>query len=308
LDQDFSDWEVVASDDCSTDDTYSVLQSVGDDRIRCFQQDHNLGYPGNLSSAVSLARGEIVFLLGQDDLLLPGSLRRTIEAFDLGENIGAVTRPYYWFCDDSAVAVRVVRPYRTYDAVFSLSDGPEAVRAVFSSLGQLSGLAIRKSLIRVDFHEHVFTSHVYPVADVLARSRGVFLCRPTVAVRIESSQTRFQTQIYDPPPLQTWIQMAKTIYRDSEYESIRIDLLTFLGESNFVDLVQIRNYSTWSIFFREIGTFVKLRPRNLVDFRFLAVVFISLVTPRSVLRKLVDIYKKHILSRILYLKRFDTYF
>lgn len=302
FEQDFSDWELIASDDCSTDDTYSIIKSIEDERVRCFQNEWNLGYPGNLSAAVGLARGEIVFLLGQDDLLLPGALRMTIEAFGSDEDIGVATRPYYWFYDDPNVAVREVSALRHHDAIFSLSDGPDVVRAVFASLGQLSGLAIRRSMIQLSFHENVFTSHIYPVAEVLSRHKGVFLAVPTVAVRIVSSQTRFKSEIYSPPPLRTWVDMTNTIFKSPKHNTIRRDLLEFLGDSNFLDLIQIRNYSTFRILFTEIGIFIKLRPRNIINLKFLVIVAASLLIPRFLLRRIVDIYKKIVLSRILRLR------
>lgn len=298
--QDFADFELIVSDDCSTDDTVSLVLAIGDPRIRCMRNETNLGYSGNLAVAARRARGDIIFLLGQDDILLPGGLRSTIEPFDRYKDVGVVTRPYYWFYEDYQVAVREVPPFDPgADVVFSLLDGPDIVKAAFSSFGQLSGLAIRRSLIEVEFHSHVFTAHIYPVADVLRRAQGVFLHNYTIAVRIGSSQTRHRPEIYRPPPLVTWVEMANSVYGDETFSQVNADLIRFLGRSNFLDLIQIRNYGTWGILIQEIMVFLRLRPANAVDFRFIFVVICCLVFPRRLLRKLVDIYKKHVLRHFV---------
>lgn len=70
--QSFSSFEICISDDRSTDgreeELISLLQSSGMDFIYA-KQIVNQRYDGNLRSAISLARGEFVFLLGNDDRL-----------------------------------------------------------------------------------------------------------------------------------------------------------------------------------------------------------------------------------------------
>ena len=69
--QDFQDFEVIASDDASSDDTYSILQDYArrDPRIRIFHQSINLGMVENWNFCLSQARGDAVKLMGGDDRL-----------------------------------------------------------------------------------------------------------------------------------------------------------------------------------------------------------------------------------------------
>jgi glycosyltransferase involved in cell wall biosynthesis len=71
LRQDFQDLEVIASDDGSPDDTFSVLQDYSrrDSRIRIFHQPSNLGMVENWNFCLRQARGEAVKLMGGDDRL-----------------------------------------------------------------------------------------------------------------------------------------------------------------------------------------------------------------------------------------------
>ncbi len=300
LDQDFTDWELIVFDDFSTDTTYDIARSISDSRIRCFRHLSNLGYGGNLSSCVKEARGKFIFLLGQDDILLPGALRNTVRAYDLEDNVGAVTRPYYWFLEQASVAVREVPPpNNSKDLIFDLSNDLTIAKSLINSLGQLSGLSFKRDLMKLDFHQHVFTSHLYPIMDILRHSKGVFLSHETVAIRIASSQTRFKSEIYNPPPLQTWVEMVDSVFCSESDLRTRLYMRKYLGSSNFVDLVQIRNYSTWKIWAQEVRLFLQLRPNNLVDARFMFITLICLITPRQVLRYAVDIFKKQVLSRFL---------
>ena len=71
LHQDFQDLEVIASDDASPDNTYSILQDYArrDSRIRIFYQSNNLGMVENWNFCLRQARGEAVKLMGGDDRL-----------------------------------------------------------------------------------------------------------------------------------------------------------------------------------------------------------------------------------------------
>jgi len=71
LQQDFQDFELIASDDASPDNTFSVLQDYSrrDSRIRIFRQTTNLGLVENWNFCLREARGEAVKLMGGDDRL-----------------------------------------------------------------------------------------------------------------------------------------------------------------------------------------------------------------------------------------------
>ena len=61
LDQTISGYEIIVSDDCSTDNTWDVLQELAarDPRIKPVRTPHNLGMPGNANYAVSLTRSPL---------------------------------------------------------------------------------------------------------------------------------------------------------------------------------------------------------------------------------------------------------
>jgi glycosyltransferase involved in cell wall biosynthesis len=82
LGQTTSDFEIIVSDDCSTDDLSSVVSSFGDPRISYYRSTGNLGAARNHQLSVSLSRGEYIVNLHSDDLLLPTYLEVAGRALD----------------------------------------------------------------------------------------------------------------------------------------------------------------------------------------------------------------------------------
>jgi len=151
-------------------------------------------------------------------------------------------------------------------------------------------------MMQQGFHRHIFTAHIYPLADILRHAKAVYLRDYTVAVRIESSMTRHNRKIYEPSPTETWIEMFETIYSGLEFEYIRKDVVDFICSTNSVGLVQLRNYGDTSIVAREIRTLLRRRKANLLSPSFIAFSLLSLLTPSAILSRLSDAYKRRILG------------
>jgi glycosyltransferase involved in cell wall biosynthesis len=65
------DFEIVVSDDCSTDETWNFVLATSeqDFRVRCFRNEKNLGMDRNFTQSVVCSRGRYAWLTGQDDLI-----------------------------------------------------------------------------------------------------------------------------------------------------------------------------------------------------------------------------------------------
>ncbi|MBU0504076.1 MAG: glycosyltransferase [Candidatus Omnitrophota bacterium] len=297
LRQGFQDYEVIISDDNSTDNTIEIVEGLKDKRIRVFKNEKNVGYGNNLKIIRKLVKdADILFLMGQDDILLKDALLKTYNTFIKDEEIGALTRPYYWFDHDFRKPVRAVTPLnQERDEVVSIFDGGKTVRKIFESLGQLSGLAYRQKYIEIDFNEEIFPSHIYPFASIARTKKIMFLKDYTVGVRIASSQTRFKTSIYEISPTQSWIRMLDNVYPEDKYriprEAVKSQMAT-----HYEGLVQLKTSSSFRNLIREIGVMIKLRPANLLNLRFWLISGLTVLVPARLLRWMADNFKKHILS------------
>ncbi|HEX5220147.1 MAG TPA: glycosyltransferase family 2 protein [Verrucomicrobiae bacterium] len=76
LRQRYADFEIIIVDDCSTDDTVSIVRRFRDSRIRLNRNKTNLGLGRNWNKAISLANGKYLKVLCGDDVIHPDCLQR----------------------------------------------------------------------------------------------------------------------------------------------------------------------------------------------------------------------------------------
>ena len=74
LDQDHADFEIVVTDNCSTDRSVEIVKSFNDPRIKLFQNPTNLGFAANIQACTSRAQNEYILVLSSDDKMRPGAL------------------------------------------------------------------------------------------------------------------------------------------------------------------------------------------------------------------------------------------
>jgi glycosyltransferase involved in cell wall biosynthesis len=85
LAQDFSNYELLISDDGSTDGSAALIEKYAarDARIRWWRNPANLGQAANLNLCLRAARGEFIkFVFSDDKLLAPSALRRMVEILE----------------------------------------------------------------------------------------------------------------------------------------------------------------------------------------------------------------------------------
>jgi teichuronic acid biosynthesis glycosyltransferase TuaG len=78
--QTFRDWELLIADDCSTDQTAAIVESMAasDPRIKLIRQPRNGGPALARQAAIEQAQGRFIAFLDSDDLWLPAKLERQI--------------------------------------------------------------------------------------------------------------------------------------------------------------------------------------------------------------------------------------
>jgi glycosyltransferase involved in cell wall biosynthesis len=80
--QTYTNFEVIISDDCSTDGTTAAyLDSLTDPRIRILRQPKNLGTIGNVNAILEAVRGEYFSVMADDDFLEPTWIEEHMAAF-----------------------------------------------------------------------------------------------------------------------------------------------------------------------------------------------------------------------------------
>lgn len=82
--------EIIIVDDHSSDETLQVIRSLRDSRIHIFQNDTNLGYIENFYKAISMTKGDYVFLSDQDDIWALDKIERSMLALTASDENMAV--------------------------------------------------------------------------------------------------------------------------------------------------------------------------------------------------------------------------
>ncbi len=70
-DQMGAEFEILVSDNASTDRSMDIVRGFADPRIRWRVNRCNVGFAGNLDRAARLAEGERMIMLSSDDLMRP---------------------------------------------------------------------------------------------------------------------------------------------------------------------------------------------------------------------------------------------
>ncbi len=84
IDQTFKDWELLIADDCSTDETFKIVEEIAkeNNKIKIFKTPKNSGGPAlSKNIAMEKAQGEYIAFLDHDDEWLPEKLEKQIEYF-----------------------------------------------------------------------------------------------------------------------------------------------------------------------------------------------------------------------------------
>ena len=91
INQTYKNIEILIIDNCSEDNTVSIIKNIEDDRIVFFQNDTNIGMTANWNECIKKSTGEYIHFLCADDYIDPECIEKKIAAFNRDEEIVLVT-------------------------------------------------------------------------------------------------------------------------------------------------------------------------------------------------------------------------
>ena len=90
LNQTYTEFEIIISDNDSSDDTLNLIESFKDERIKIFKNEKNIGMGNNFNKVCRHASGEYIKLLPSDDTLTPDSLEKSVEPYIINDDVSLV--------------------------------------------------------------------------------------------------------------------------------------------------------------------------------------------------------------------------
>jgi hypothetical protein len=91
------DYELVVSDNCSTDATQDILArfAAGNPRMRVSRQAQNMGAYPNILNTLHQARGEVLVSIADDDLMVPHQLLDYVRRMDSDPRLVMIQAPWF---------------------------------------------------------------------------------------------------------------------------------------------------------------------------------------------------------------------
>ena len=146
LGQSFNDFELIISDNASTDDTADICRHYKreDSRIRYFRQAHNLGLASNHNFLVERASGELFKWASHDDLYARELLKYCIDALDEQPNV-VLAHAWTAMIDGSGNITKAIE----YPLATASARAPDRFRSLlFDNGGDDDGGVIRTEVLR----------------------------------------------------------------------------------------------------------------------------------------------------------------
>ncbi|KKP67318.1 MAG: hypothetical protein UR66_C0017G0014 [Candidatus Moranbacteria bacterium GW2011_GWE1_35_17] len=92
LSQTYKNWELIVTDDCSTDKSFEILKSYEkkDKRIKILQNDKNRHVCHTLNNSFRSAKGEYVCIISCDDAFMPEKIVHDVDFMEKNKKIGVL--------------------------------------------------------------------------------------------------------------------------------------------------------------------------------------------------------------------------
>ncbi len=200
LAQTFLNFELIITDDASTDNTPEVARSFADPRIVYRRNLNNLGVPGNWGAGLRLARGEYVCFLMDDDYYDPDFLANRVAVMSSAADLVTVFSAYRRR-PENGDAYQLFRPRGLFQGLLAQAEYFEAAICgnVFIGATMYRAAALRPVWPQAEQYEYVI-DHALNLH--LARRPGAtayFLEKPdfTMACHAEQISESRGDQVYE---------------------------------------------------------------------------------------------------------------
>lgn len=196
ISQTYTHWELLITDDCSTDDSMRIVRAYAerDPRVRLFQLSQNSGAGVARNKSIEMASGRFIAFLDSDDRWMPRKLERQL-AF-MVEKDCALSYTAYMVCDELSrmTGIIVGRRRETFLSMLC-DDGIGCLTAVYDTqkVGKVFMPLLRK---RQDWGLWLTILKRCGVAYGLKEPLAIYRIRSGSISHKKSSLIRFNIAVY----------------------------------------------------------------------------------------------------------------
>lgn len=147
INQTYQDWELLITDDCSTDNTIKIIEEYvsKDSRIKLFKLDKNSGAGICRNKSIEMASGRYIAFCDSDDVWMPQKLEKQLEF--MNEKDCALSYSSYMLMNENGKEQGIVVCMRKIDfASMKRDDGIACLTAIYDTqkVGKMYMSSLRK--------------------------------------------------------------------------------------------------------------------------------------------------------------------
>lgn len=282
LRQTFGDFELIVSDNASTDETEKVVKSFKDGRIRYFKNKTNIGPENNFQKGFSYAKGKYIFSMGDDDFILFNDTLERVETILQKEKFGflrlnLIEKKFI----GSGLRKSIINHEKNLE--IKKSSAAERIIEFFNkvAVGHLAGLVVKNSQ---GLAEKFFDCSVLPwvkaIYEEIKKNGGYFLANHYMVITWSQGTI---LQHYDLLPNHRLMFEIYTDYIFSVIEKKTLDAYKLKYYSGYIKMQPvIKLYSSNSNLIKFDARLLQLEPRLKKNPFFWLMLIIALLMPKFI--------------------------
>jgi glycosyltransferase involved in cell wall biosynthesis len=198
LEQTYADFDLLVSDDASTDHTAEVVASFKDARLHYHRHPRNIGITPNWRFALTEPQTEFVAPLADDDYYLPHHLETALRAIEHYPQATYYTCAAEYFGDEKASGVN--RPVAITDVQTPLLYFPPTAAVEFLGIdnpGPINCMLCRRAALHPDLFwgpPGYLPNDLLIMTQLMAQHGFVFANQPGYRFRVHATNTSLSTE------------------------------------------------------------------------------------------------------------------